>query len=102
MSLLKKLNPVALARKGLRRLWRYLSVTLIEKLKALWDRDRDKLTYVRFDPSHVDRKLNTQPIQAGKHYFRLRLAELFLTKQVQAGKNWYPAVHSLVQLNFGN
>src|SRR5262249_6985899 len=38
---------------------------------------------------------------AKKTYFRLRLAELYLTKEVAWGVELYGAVHSLVKLQFG-
>jgi hypothetical protein len=60
------------------------------------------LIYHRFDPSHVDRILTSRPIVAGRDYFRLRLAEMFLAKQVQGARSWYPAVHSVVRCSFGD
>ena len=66
------------------------------------DRDSDKFVYKRIDSNHVDRQLNESPLEAGRHYVRLRLSEMFLKKAVSGATAWYPAVHSLVRFDFGN
>jgi hypothetical protein len=77
-------------------------MSLWDTLKGWVDRDRAMLVYQRMDPAHVDRQVDTQPIQAGRHYFRLRLAGMFLRKEVEWFRSWYPAVHSVVRFNFGD
>lgn len=57
------------------------------------------------DPSHVamtNGSPPTVPVQAvaDLHYFRFRVAEMFLDQGVAWAKEWYPAVHSLVECNF--
>ena len=77
-------------------------MSLWDTLKGWIDQDSTKLTYLPIDPSHVDRQIDATPLQAGRHYFRLRLVEMFLQKQVAWFTTWYPAVHSLVGCTFGN
>jgi hypothetical protein len=36
------------------------------------------------------------------HYIRLRLASMFLSKETEWFSSWYPAVHSIVRLKFGD
>ncbi|MGA2289058.1 hypothetical protein [Bradyrhizobium sp.] len=76
---------------------------------ALWDTfknwfDKDNEQFIAFllPVERTDDRPSPITIQAGKTYFRLRLASVFLHKRVQGGKSWYPAVHSLVRFNFGN
>ncbi len=77
-------------------------MSLIDTLKSWLDQDATKLIYHHIDPNHVDRQLGDYTIEAGRHYFRLWLAEMFLQKQVQWATIWYPAVHALVRCEFGN
>src|SRR5438067_12505452 len=42
------------------------------------------------------------PAVAGRHYFRLRLAEMFLRHSRDWFKTQYPAVSSVVRCQFGN
>jgi len=68
-----------------------------------WDRDTTKFSIKLIDdPAHVDSHSVSAPLEANKTYFRLRLAEMFLKKDVKMGSSWYPAVHSLVRFDFGN
>lgn len=75
---------------------------LLDFLNNFVDKDRQKLIAVPIDPTHVDRRIDNAAIAAGRHYVRLRLAEMFLKKDVQWFKSIYPAVHSLVRFDFGN
>ncbi|MCZ7543148.1 MAG: hypothetical protein M5R40_06240 [Anaerolineae bacterium] len=77
-------------------------MSLFDILKSRVDQEAQKLLYFSIDPAHTDRALNAQPIQAGRHYFRLWLSEMFLRKKVQFFKQWRPAVHSLVKFDFGD
>ncbi|MDQ3685364.1 MAG: C25 family cysteine peptidase [Acidobacteriota bacterium] len=77
-------------------------MSLLATLTQLFDKDREHLFADWIKPSHVDKQLNPQPIQAGRHYLRLWLSEMFLNKEVQGAKSWYPAVHSLASFDFGN
>lgn len=65
-----------------------------------------KYKYVEIDPPHVNFKdghqLNPAPLEAGKHYFRLWLVEMFIKNDRDWFKSWYPAVHSAVTFKFGD
>lgn len=74
----------------------------LDTIKGWFDKDSTKLIVKRLDSTHVDRQLSDAHTEVGKHYFRLRLTEMFLRKEVQAGSTWYPAVHSHVRCQFGN
>jgi hypothetical protein len=74
---------------------------LLETLKNLVDKDRKVFPDRPIDPTHVDHSFSTAPSQAGRDYFRLWLVQMFLTKQVAAFQQWYPAVQSLVRFQFG-
>jgi hypothetical protein len=52
------------------------------------------------EADHVDFKNDYQPLQEGRHYFRLWLVEMFLREQVHIFQTWYPAVHALVRFDF--
>ncbi len=71
-----------------------------DTVKGWVDRDREKFVYKRIDPKNVDQQFDQTPLEAGRHYIRLRLAEMFLTKEVVAAKAWIPAVNSLIRLDF--
>lgn len=74
---------------------------LWDTLTGWIDKDRQHFIYHPLPPERVDRKLNPDPLEANRHYVRVRLAEMFLKQQVSWFKNWYPAVHSLVKFDFG-
>lgn len=78
------------------------AMSLLDKLTGWIDRDAEQLAYVRVEPSRVDRPGEARAAEAGAHYFRLRLASMFLKKQTRWFKEWRPAVHSTVRLSFGD
>ena len=41
------------------------------------------------------------PLEPGGSYLRLWLSEMFLTRRVAWGREWFPAVHSEIRLQFG-
>lgn len=61
-------------------------------------------TYVKFDAPHVHMQpsFELQQATAGEHYFRLRLSQMLLEKEVAVAAAWYPAVQSLVRFQFGD
>ena len=77
---------------------------------GLWDtvtgwvkRDSRKYIYLPIPADHVkDAKSDGAPLEAGKHYFRLWLTEMYLKKEREWFKSWYPVVHSLVRFQFGS
>jgi hypothetical protein len=59
----------------------------------------------RRDATHlVSRKIGMtgDPAVAGRHYFRIKLSEMFLRRSRDWFKDQYPAVSSLVRCQFGN
>jgi hypothetical protein len=77
-------------------------MSLWNKFVELFDKDSQQFVAVPLGSERVDTKPDPVPIEAGKTYFRLRLSQMFLQKEVWAAKTWYPAVHSLVKFDFGN
>ena len=79
-------------------------MSLWDTLTGWIDKDREQFTYVRIDPSHVEaeRPVVARSLEAGTHYIRLRLANMYLKKETQWFSSWYPAVHSVVRFNFGD
>jgi hypothetical protein len=77
-------------------------MSLLDDLTQWIDKDRQSLTYVRINPARVERQLPELSLTAGVHYIRLRLANMFLKKEIQWFSTWYPAVHSIVRFNFGS
>lgn len=77
-------------------------MSLLDKLKGLVDKDREQLAYFHVEPSHADRQSESEPLRAGVHYIRLRVASMYLRKETQWFTSWYPAVHTVVRLGFGD
>jgi hypothetical protein len=75
-------------------------MTLLQKITGLLQRDAPQLLYVRIPPDHVDVVYNTDPMAAGRYYFRLWLSEMYLKKNFKWFSTWYPAVHSLVHFQY--
>jgi hypothetical protein len=78
-------------------------MSLIDTITGLFNRNSRKYIYAPIDLSHVQNATyNEQPLEAGKNYFRVWLSEMCLAKDREWFKSWYPAVHSIVSLQFGN
>jgi hypothetical protein len=60
------------------------------------------LIYHQIEAARTDTATAIVPMEAGKHYFRLWLAEMYLKDDVKWFQEWYPAVHSLVSFQFGS
>lgn len=73
-----------------------------EKFKELIRKDADKRLLVHIPPQRAGRDDDYVPLEAGRHYLRIWLSEMFLKHERVAATNWYPAVHSQVQLQFGS
>jgi hypothetical protein len=77
---------------------------------GLWDtitglvkQDSRKYLYVPITSDHVkDAQSDGAPLEAGKHYFRLWLTEMYLKKERDWFKSWYPVVQSMVRFQFGS
>lgn len=69
----------------------------------LWQKDSTPLVYHPIDAAtRSDRPADGHRLEAGRHYFRLRIADMFLQRRVQWLSRVYPAVHSLVRFQFGS
>jgi hypothetical protein len=70
---------------------------------GLVKRDSRKYIYVEIPSDHVKgAQPDATPLEAGKHYFRLWLTEMYLKKERDWFKSWYPVVHSLVRFQLGS
>ena len=77
---------------------------------ALWDtivglvkKDARKYIYVPIQTGHVkEPQGDGAALEAGKHYFRLWLTEMYLKREREWFKSWYPVVHSLIRFQFGS
>jgi hypothetical protein len=59
--------------------------------------------YAPIDFSHVQNATySAEPLESGKNYFRVWLSEMCLAKDRDWFKSWYPAVHSITSIQFGN
>lgn len=73
-----------------------------ETLTGWIDRDRRAQIYVQFDSAKVEPRPDDEVLVAGGSYVRVKLATMFLRKEVAFAKRVYPAVHSLVRFSFGD
>jgi hypothetical protein len=72
---------------------------LLDKLKSIFTEDNQKRAYVWIPHAHIENaNFADEPLQSGRHYFRLWLAEMFLDKRVDWFREWYPMAHTLVSL----
>lgn len=81
-------------------------MSLLDWFTTRFRDEAKKYKYVEIDPLHVSfkdgHKIDPQPLEAGKHYFRLWLVEMFIKRDRDWFKSWYPAVHSAVTFRFGD
>jgi hypothetical protein len=66
------------------------------------EKNAAKYQYVAIPKEQTDAQLDDTPLEPEEHYFRLTLAEMFLTKSREWFTNQYPAVHSTVFLKFAD
>lgn len=78
-------------------------MSLLDWLKDKIEHPSHKMIYHTVDPTHAP-GVDVQPVkmEAGKHYFRLWLAEMYLKNDTEWFQKWYPAVHSLISFQFGS
>jgi hypothetical protein len=77
-------------------------MSLFEILTGLFTKESAKYAYYAIDREHVSgSNYSDESLQAGKHYFRLWLAEMYLKKERNWFKDWHPVVHSLIRFQFG-
>lgn len=77
-------------------------MTILHTLKSWIDRDRQKLMLYPLPATRADNTSDYVPMEAGRHYLRLWLEEMFLKKEVYMAQHWHPAVHSLVSAQFAS
>jgi hypothetical protein len=88
--------------KFIRKL-RRLIMSLIDWFKDKIKHPSHKYIYHRLNPAqHVDVSAQPVTLEAGKHYFRLWLSEMYLTNDVEWFQKWHPALHSLIIFQFGS
>jgi hypothetical protein len=78
-------------------------MSLLDSLKSIFAKDARKQAYVFVPHANVEKpNFSDEPLESGKHYFRLWLAEMFLEKEVNWFRQWYPVTHTLVTFQFGD
>jgi hypothetical protein len=78
-------------------------VSVLSKLLSeMMEKDATKLCSFQMDPAHTDATSDGEPIAAEKHYFRLRVTEMYLAHSRKWGTEFYPAVHALTRFRFGD
>ena len=73
---------------------------LVQKLSSLFRSDAEHYVYTRI-PSGAATQAE-KPLRQGEDYFRLTLCEMYLGTDRQWFTTYYPAVHSLVRLQYGS
>jgi hypothetical protein len=76
--------------------------SLWDTIRGLAQRNTDQYLYVPISRAHTEPDYDDQPLKPERSYFRLWLAEMFLTQSRAWFQDWYPAVHSSVRLKFGS
>jgi hypothetical protein len=76
-----------------------------ETVTSWFNANAKQYTYVTIPKDRVTQEAGQEyddsPLDPSGSYFRLWLSDMFLTKSVAWGKQWFPAVHSEVHLQFG-
>jgi hypothetical protein len=75
--------------------------SLWDHVKGWWTENATHNIYAPIPKEQTDETYDDAPLEPGGSYFRLWLSEMFLTKRVAWGKEWFPAVHGAVRLQFG-
>jgi hypothetical protein len=75
--------------------------SLWDHVKGWWTENARHHVYAPIPKEQTDEEFDDAPLEPGGSYFRLWLSEMFLTKRVAWGKEWFPAVHGEVRLQFG-
>ena len=75
--------------------------SLWEHVIGWWTENARHHVYAPIPKERTDEAYDDAPLEPGASYFRLWLSEMFLTKRVAWGTEWFPAVHSEVRLRFG-
>ena len=75
--------------------------SLWDHVKGWWTENARHYVYAPIPKERVDEDYDDAPLEPGGSYFRLWLSEMYLTKRVAWGREWFPAVHSEIRLQFG-
>jgi hypothetical protein len=75
--------------------------SLWDRVKGWWTDNASHYVYTAIPKEQTDETYDDAPLEPGGSYFRLWLSEMFLTKRVAWGREWFPAVHGEVRLQFG-
>jgi hypothetical protein len=76
-------------------------MSFLDTMKSWFKGKAQQLTHVTFDAGRSDKPAGA-PIEAGKGYFRLWLAQMFLEHDRVLFQTQGPVVHSVVRFQFGN
>jgi hypothetical protein len=79
-----------------------LNGSIWEVIKGWTSKNARQYLYVPIPRGLIDPASDDAPLKPYRSYFRLWLSEMFLTKNRRWFKDWYPAVHSSVKLNYGD
>lgn len=81
-------------------------MNILEKLTSVFGKAATRYVFAEIPTARVTHEDGSagisQPVEAGKHYFRIVLAEMFLKKDRDWFASWHPAAHSVVKLTFGD
>ena len=77
-------------------------MSLLEAFGNLFEKEREHLFAGWIDPARTDKQPTPEPLQAGRHYVRLWLAEMFLRDEVKWMQTLHPVVHSVARFDFGD
>ncbi len=75
--------------------------SLWEHVIGWWTENARHHVYAPIPKERTGEAYDDAPLEPGGSYFRLWLSEMFLTKRVAWGTEWFPAVTSEVRLQFG-
>jgi hypothetical protein len=70
-------------------------------VRSWFHQNAGKYVYEHIPPERTDTPGEQTPLEPYESYFRLWLAEMYLSRRTSWGRNWLPAVHSEVRLAFG-
>lgn len=76
-------------------------MSLWDQLKGLFNQAQAQMIHHPLPDERSDRPSDGAVAQAELHYFRFKIAQMFLKDKVKMLQTWYPAANSLVQCSFG-